>query len=195
MSVRVKCVQCKKFFLKQPSQIKITKHNLCSRICNALFITGKTKGSPKKRRQNKILIKKIRNLRYEGYGYRTIFKLIKYKRAQSSIKRYCKDIRSNIKIAIKKGCEYRRKPLNQLRGSNSIRKWLIDKRGYRCEKCKLSRWLKLPIPLETHHKDGNRKNNTERNLKLYCLNCHSQTDDYRNKNHKKYASVAKSKTR
>jgi predicted HNH restriction endonuclease len=33
-------------------------------------------------------------------------------------------------------------------------------------------------PLEIHHKDGSKKNNSEDNLDLLCPNCHSLTFNY-----------------
>ena len=39
-----------------------------------------------------------------------------------------------------------------------------------------------PIPLELHHKDGNRYNNQLDNLMLLCPNCHALTENYRAKN-------------
>lgn len=65
---------------------------------------------------------------------------------------------------------------------DEIRKYLIKTREYKCNKCQLSIWKNEPIPLESHHKDGNYKNNSEENLELICPNCHSITDSYRGKN-------------
>lgn len=68
--------------------------------------------------------------------------------------------------------------------SNKVRLKLL-KEGYKeskCEKCGLTHWLNQPIPLELHHKDGNRHNNTLENYELLCPNCHSFTDSYRGKN-------------
>jgi len=48
-----------------------------------------------------------------------------------------------------------------------------------CEKCGKTEWLGLPIPLELHHKDGDRTNNSLQDLELLCPNCHSLTDNYR----------------
>ena len=62
---------------------------------------------------------------------------------------------------------------------------LIFKRGHQCERCKLTKWNDVNIPLEVHHKDGNRFNNKEENLELLCPNCHALTDNYRGKNIKK----------
>lgn len=54
-----------------------------------------------------------------------------------------------------------------------------------CEKCKRREWEGEPIPLELHHIDGNRENNTLSNLQVLCPNCHAKTDNYRGKKKKK----------
>ena len=51
-----------------------------------------------------------------------------------------------------------------------------------CENCGNRYWLGHPIPLELHHKDGDRFNNELSNLSLLCPNCHAFTDNYRSKN-------------
>lgn len=68
--------------------------------------------------------------------------------------------------------------------SNKVRKKLLDEgyKEYRCECCKLTEWLNEPIPLELHHKDGNRHNNILSNFQLLCPNCHAKTNSYRGKN-------------
>ena len=48
-----------------------------------------------------------------------------------------------------------------------------------CEQCKRTKWQGDLIPLELHHKDGDRTNNTLENIELLCPNCHSLTDNYR----------------
>lgn len=53
---------------------------------------------------------------------------------------------------------------------------------YKCECCGGTEWQGHPIPLELHHKDGNRYNNTIENYELLCPNCHAFTDSYRGKN-------------
>lgn len=68
--------------------------------------------------------------------------------------------------------------------SNKVRIKLLEE-GYKkhqCERCGLTEWLGQPIPLELHHKDGNRNNNTLDNYELLCPNCHAFTDSYRGKN-------------
>lgn len=44
-----------------------------------------------------------------------------------------------------------------------------------CEKCQLSSWNSLPIPLELHHINGNSDDNRIENLLILCRNCHGQT--------------------
>ena len=70
--------------------------------------------------------------------------------------------------------------------TNKLRKKLLDEgyKEYKCECCGNSEWMGKPIPLEVHHKDGNRDNNTLENFELLCPNCHAFTDSYRGKNSK-----------
>ncbi len=49
----------------------------------------------------------------------------------------------------------------------------------RCERCGTIEWMGEPVPLELHHLDGDRTNNTLSNIELLCPNCHAQTDNYR----------------
>lgn len=51
-----------------------------------------------------------------------------------------------------------------------------------CEVCGLgSEWNGKPITLELHHINGNHYDNRIENLQVLCPNCHSQTENYRNK--------------
>ena len=71
--------------------------------------------------------------------------------------------------------------------SNKVRKKLLEEniKPYKCEMCGLTEWLGQPIPLELHHKDGNKTHNEISNYILLCPNCHSFTDSYRGKNCRK----------
>ena len=62
------------------------------------------------------------------------------------------------------------------------RKFLLRTEPNRCAKCALNIWNGLPIPLELDHIDGCSDNNTRKNLRLLCPNCHAQTPTYKNKN-------------
>lgn len=71
----------------------------------------------------------------------------------------------------------------------SIREILLKERPYRCEKCGLVDWLGEPINLQVHHIDGNSNHNTRDNLMLLCPNCHSQTDNWCNKNINRHTNI------
>lgn len=68
--------------------------------------------------------------------------------------------------------------------SNKVRNKLLREgyKNHQCECCGMTEWLGQPIPLELHHKDGNRNNNVLENYQLLCPNCHAFTDSYRGKN-------------
>lgn len=51
----------------------------------------------------------------------------------------------------------------------------------KCERCGLAEWQGEKLSLELHHKDGNHYNNDLNNLQILCPNCHSLTQNYRNK--------------
>ena len=64
--------------------------------------------------------------------------------------------------------------------SDRLKKKLLDEgiKENKCEKCKKIKWNGEPIPLELHHIDGNRFNNSLENIKILCPNCHAQTSNY-----------------
>jgi hypothetical protein len=50
---------------------------------------------------------------------------------------------------------------------------------YKCKECGIGpEWLGKPLTLEVDHVDGNRSNNSKRNLRFLCPNCHTQTPTY-----------------
>lgn len=58
-----------------------------------------------------------------------------------------------------------------------------------CRRCGISSWNGDSINLELHHIDGDSQNNKKDNLTLLCPNCHSQTENFRSKNHNKKKRV------
>ena len=70
--------------------------------------------------------------------------------------------------------------------SSHIRRYLLEKHDYKCEKCGWGETNKFTgtIPLEVHHIDGDYTNNKEENLQVLCPNCHSLTETYKSHNKK-----------
>ena len=60
----------------------------------------------------------------------------------------------------------------------TIRKYLAEERGYKCEVCSISDWEGKPITLQVDHINGDPSNDHPDNLRLICPNCHSQTDSF-----------------
>lgn len=52
----------------------------------------------------------------------------------------------------------------------------------RCEYCQLTEWNGQSMPLELHHINGSRKDNSLSNLQILCPNCHAQTSTYGTRN-------------
>lgn len=71
--------------------------------------------------------------------------------------------------------------------SNKLRLKILREKVkiHQCESCLQEKWLTKQIPLELHHKDGNKNNHKLSNLQLLCPNCHALTDTFRGKNSKK----------
>jgi len=49
----------------------------------------------------------------------------------------------------------------------------------KCAICGVGRWLDEEVPLQLDHKNGNKEDNSLRNLRLLCPNCHALTPQYR----------------
>jgi hypothetical protein len=62
------------------------------------------------------------------------------------------------------------------------RRRILKNQDGKCFICKTDSWNGKPLVLQLHHVDGNKNNNSEKNLQYLCPNCHSQTDNYTSKN-------------
>ena len=62
-----------------------------------------------------------------------------------------------------------------------VKRYLREKYNNRCQQCGWSEINKYSnkVPLEADHIDGNYKNNSIKNLRLLCPNCHSLTPTYK----------------
>ena len=71
--------------------------------------------------------------------------------------------------------------------SRHLKRYLIEKLGESCQKCGWNQKhpVTKSVPLEIDHIDGNSENNSEKNLRLLCPNCHALTPFYKNLNHGK----------
>jgi hypothetical protein len=74
-----------------------------------------------------------------------------------------------------KGCKNENMRIQQ-------RKYLLEKRGHKCEICNGLEWMGQKIPLVLDHIDGNSDNGAITNLRLVCGNCDMQLPTYKGKN-------------
>ena len=143
------------------------------------------KRGPYKNKQELYL--KARELRSEGYGYRTIANLLEKRVSYNVIRNWVSGIivdRSKTDALLKKYriLQNEAYSIDNFTTSKGRRNFIICKRGHQCEICKNTEWLGLPIPLELDHIDGNRKNNSLKNLRVICPNCHTMTPTYKGRN-------------
>ena len=86
---------------------------------------------------------------------------------------------------------YRKKPEEILiiypKGNDRIRASFLRRalleigRSYTCSICGIDNWNDSQIQLEVDHINGDYLDCTKENLRFICPNCHSQTDNYKNK--------------
>ncbi|NJO63606.1 MAG: HNH endonuclease [Richelia sp. RM2_1_2] len=61
---------------------------------------------------------------------------------------------------------------------SALRKHIANRDGYFCAECGIEEYNNKPIMLQVDHMDGNASNNSPKNLRLLCPNCHSQQDNW-----------------
>ena len=83
---------------------------------------------------------------------------------------------------------YRDKMLNtdcQFLGKKLRKRKVMEEQGNKCALCGIpEEWNGKTLCLELDHIDGNSDDNTRKNIRIICPNCHSQTPTYKAKNAK-----------
>lgn len=150
------------------------------------------------KKYEKFSVEELKSICNESTSYREVASKLGYdpdwgsgiKTVKEMITKYQFDISHFTGQSHKKNCGNYRTPIEDyLTNKVKITSWKLRNRlldehifEYKCSCCGLTTWLNNPIPLELHHKDGNKDNNTLENLELRCPNCHYFTDTYKTKN-------------
>lgn len=183
MKKRLRCFNCGKYFWRENqyvsgnyARLKNKRGNYyCSKSCAAISnnkITGAR--GPYRKNDRKELYERSIELRKDGLGYRSI--AAKVGVSWGTVRNWVRSIPAPDAHALASKAQIKN---IELCAKKAVREKLISLRGYFCEECHLNTWLGKPITLEHHHINGNKKDNREKNLKILCPNCHSQTSNYR----------------
>lgn len=71
---------------------------------------------------------------------------------------------------------------NGTAGWGSLKTYIKELAGGRCQICDISDWLGKPVLLVCDHIDGNSNNNSIDNLRAICSNCDATLPTYKSKN-------------
>lgn len=58
------------------------------------------------------------------------------------------------------------------------KKRVLEEQNNKCAICGINKWQGMTLVLQFDHINGNRKNNSRKNIRFICPNCHSQTKTY-----------------
>ena len=149
------CIECKNIFFIPLNQ---SKKKFCSSSCSATY-------------NNKKRTKKKMKWYCKNCGK-------KHEKSNNGKNIYCNN-------SCQKEFQWRKQTIKIISGigkHKAVKRYLLEKYGHQCNKCKNNEWNGLPIPIQLEHKDGNHTNNKLENVELLCPNCHAQTSTYGIKN-------------
>jgi len=77
--------------------------------------------------------------------------------------------------------------------SGNLKKKLMKELNWKnqCGLCGIEDWQGKPLVMQLDHIDGNNKDNSLKNLRLLCPNCHAQTDTFGTRNKVRYKGSRK----
>jgi len=157
--VVINCTFCDEEIEKRPCDINRNNNNFCSHSCSATY---NNLGNQKADRrdclncQKKTLNKKYcSNKCQSGYEWKEKIKLIELGEEFATNENSCRIF---------------------------AKRYLIEKNGHECCRCKSTEWMGEPIPLTCDHIDGDSTHNRIQNFRLLCANCDRQMPTFGSRN-------------
>lgn len=74
------------------------------------------------------------------------------------------------------------KVVSGIASPRSIKAYLLEVRGHKCEICNYRLWNDKPIDLVYDHISGDSTDNSLENVRLICNNCDAQLSTFKNRN-------------
>jgi hypothetical protein len=157
----VTCKHCNKEFNKNPFEIKKSKsgNHFCSSSCSASY-------------NNSYRARKDRRPDFTCLNCKTT------KKSSHNGQKYCNQ---KCQHSYFKKLRAKKLEAGENLTANNCKTYYLDKEA-KCSCCNLKEWNGKPIPLELDHINGDGTDNTLKNTRLLCPNCHAQTDTYKSKN-------------
>ena len=167
------CKSCGKEIKKKPSEIR-SENIFCGHSCSAKFNNVHRELQNDKHVKIKIIEQKKIRLK-ECQFCKKEFKIRQQFQKYCSISCQCKERKQKIYNDIDSG-------IVKGHSSNTIRNYLINRRGCKCETCGITEWGGKPLVVIMDHINGNSDDWQLSNLRLICSNCDTLTPTYKSKN-------------